>query len=669
MPIHHLHFAAWEIRTWTLVGQAPFLVLIAILYWSGRRRGWPWRSSALVTGAFVAGLSLGTAFLPSVLGAAGGGIALWLLAQKLLGLRRPPTAALALGLAGLVAIGRWGCLLNGCCFGTLTDLPWAVHYDSTSSAYFLHQALGLLAPNASRALGVHPYPLYESAGLLLWLPLGFLLIRRLRSEGALLAFTAAFDLGLRGFIDGKRAMINVWWSVLGQWHGFNIFQWALLGCALGALLGGLLLERRARATVLARQADAALSAEANPVMLWLVYFGLCLVGWFSNSAQTVFLHRALLVALAFCVPALTFPHCFALGLRVRTCAGYALATFLLLGLGLRLETRAYAEADRLENSEHATLGMRAGEPKRGWLYDVDHRRGVVIRVGNQDTAPGTIKQREDLLGLPHSPDANQPPAQPAARVFRGRTWVGGGVAGGAAKYSDTSKRTEDNPSTSSSDSEGCSGNSTTYTTTTAYDRKAIGGWGEVEREIPATENSVYWIGGRAGVAGETEKTTVTSDDPLVTNSSQDGSRTSYYAQAWAEYEHPNVAFGLGLAGGYAPNHGASFFPGFHLRAGFTSVGLDVGYLDRMSFLGYQSGHAGVSLAVPRGKRIEHPDDVLLRLFVGAYAFPGARFDLFDVSPGAGVEIFITPSLALGLEGAASSTGGFGGLHLRSALGR
>jgi len=51
---------------------------------------------------------------------------------------------------------------------------------------------------------------------------GFLLLRRLRSEAALLAFTAAFDLWLRGFIDGKRAMINVWWSVLGQWLGFNI---------------------------------------------------------------------------------------------------------------------------------------------------------------------------------------------------------------------------------------------------------------------------------------------------------------------------------------------------------------------------------------------------------------------------------------------------------------
>jgi len=654
MPIHHLHLFVWDVRTWTLVGQVPFLILVAVLYWAGRRRGWPWRSSVLATGAFVAGLSLGTTFLPSLLGAAAGGIALWLFAQKALGLRRPPTAVLALGLAGLIAIGRWGCLLNSCCFGTLTDLPWAVHYDSSSTAYFLHQSLGLLAPNASHALGVHPYPLYECAGLLLWLPVGFLLLRRLRSEAALLAFTVAFDLGLRGFIDGKRAMINVWWSVLGQWLGFNLFQWVLLSFASGTLLLGLLLERRARAATLAGQA-ATVSAEATPLTLWSVYLGLCLVGWFSNSAQTVFLHRALLVALAFCVPALTLPDCFALSLRVRTYAGYGFATLLLLGLGLRLETRAYAEANSAEDSAQATLGMRAGEPKRRWLYDVDHRRGVVIRVGNQDTAPAAIKQREDVLGIPHAPDANQPPVQPPARLLRGRTWVGGGIAGGAAKYSSTT--TTSNSSSSSDNS--CSGT----TTTTSHDRKAFGGWGEVEREIPIVEHSVGWIGGRIGVAGEKEMTSVNSVN------SESGGRTSYYAQAWAEYEDPVIALGVGALGGLSPGNNASLSPGFHLRLGHPRFGADVGYLDRMSFLGYQSGHAGASFAVPRGRKIEHPDDVLLRIFIGAYTFPGARLDFFNVAPGAGVEIFFTPRLALGLEGAASSSGSFGGLHFRSAMGQ
>jgi hypothetical protein len=324
-------------------------------------------------------------------------------------------------------------------------------------------------------------------------------------------------------------------------------------------------------------------------------------------------------------------------------------------LGLRLETRAYAEVDRAENSAQATLGMRAGETKRRWLYDVDHRRGVVIRVGNQDTAPAAIRQREDVLGIPHAPDANQPPVQPPARLSRGRTWVGGGIAGGAAKYSST---TTTNDSSSSSDNS-CSGT----TTTTSHDRKAIGGWGEVEREIPIAEHSVGWIGGRIGVAGEKEMTSVNSVN------SESGGRTSYYAQAWAEYEDPVIALGVGALGGLSPGNNASLSPGFHLRLGHPRFGADVGYLDRMSFLGYQSGHAGASFAVPRGRKIEHPDDVLLRIFIGAYTFPGARLDFFNVAPGAGVEIFFTPRLALGLEGAASSSGSFGGLHFRSAMGQ
>jgi hypothetical protein len=43
--------------------------------------------------------------------------------------------------------------------------------------------------------------------------------------------------------------------------------------------------------------------------------------------------------------------------------------------------------------------------------------------------------------------------------------------------------------------------------------------------------------------------------------------------------------------------------------------------------------------------------------------------LFKVSPGLGAEIFITPRLVLGLEGAVSPDQTlFGGVHLRKALG-
>jgi prolipoprotein diacylglyceryltransferase len=34
----------------------------------------------------------------------------------------------ALPLAAALAIGRWGCFFNGCCFGTATTLPWGVDF-------------------------------------------------------------------------------------------------------------------------------------------------------------------------------------------------------------------------------------------------------------------------------------------------------------------------------------------------------------------------------------------------------------------------------------------------------------------------------------------------------------------------------------------------------------
>lgn len=61
----------------------------------------------------------------------------------------------ALPLALALAVGRWGCFYNGCCFGTPTDLPWGVVFHD--------------------GVPRHPVQIYESlfhlalAGILLWI--------------------------------------------------------------------------------------------------------------------------------------------------------------------------------------------------------------------------------------------------------------------------------------------------------------------------------------------------------------------------------------------------------------------------------------------------------------------------------------------------------------------
>jgi hypothetical protein len=624
------------------------LALVVLLYWAGRRRGWAWRPALLATAALAAGLSLGATLLPSVLGALAGGIAVWLLAQRVLGLRRPPLVALALGTAATIAVGRWGCLLNDCCFGRPTALPWAIQYGQGSATWLLHRSLGWIAPNAAHALAVHPYPLYESLGLLLWLPIGLLLARRLRSEGALLAFTAAYDLILRSLIDGTRAMVNVWWALLGSWLGLNLFQWALLAASLAGLVGALVLERHARKVAVP---SGATEGEATPAASWGVYLGLWALGWIGDAGQTAFLHRALLGALAISALTLRFPA-WLVRPRLRAWAAPALAAALLVPLGLRIERAAKANSDDPVGQPDFRLILSTAhdaEPRtRGWIYEIDRRHGVIVRVGSAQEPASAVDDRRRALGVP--PDEPKP-----SQSRSSRTWLAGGVAGGAVNY-----RVQ----------QSCSGD---YT---LYDRKGGGLWLQAEREIPATEASVWWLGGRLGTMYESQTKTLhseTSGDTRNALSLQAG-----FVQGWAEWEHPNLAFGLGgMVGeqGWASQGGPwtvnmVAYPSVHFRGGFSFLSLDAGYLDRQSFAGYPAGHLGASIACSRqGIHIYHPDDTQLRLFLGGVTFPGADLHLGHLMPGGALEIFVTPGLVLGATAGFGDGLGFAGLHVRSVLGR
>jgi phosphatidylglycerol:prolipoprotein diacylglycerol transferase len=60
------------------------------------------------------------------------------------------------GFVLMLAIGRVGCLLNGCCTGEVCDLPWALPFPSETPAWYLHRFQGLIDSHASLSLPVHP---------------------------------------------------------------------------------------------------------------------------------------------------------------------------------------------------------------------------------------------------------------------------------------------------------------------------------------------------------------------------------------------------------------------------------------------------------------------------------------------------------------------------------
>lgn len=105
-----------------------------------------WKRLGLALAAFIGG-AFG-AKLPFVLGAAEGPLdpLAWLrdgktvttgligaylaveFAKLALDVRVKTGDTFALPLALALAVGRWGCFFNGCCFGVATDLPWGVDF-------------------------------------------------------------------------------------------------------------------------------------------------------------------------------------------------------------------------------------------------------------------------------------------------------------------------------------------------------------------------------------------------------------------------------------------------------------------------------------------------------------------------------------------------------------
>jgi hypothetical protein len=274
-----------------------------------------------------------------------------------------------------------------------------------------------------------------------------------------------------------------------------------------------------------------------------------------------------------------------------------------------------------------------------------------VRVGTQQELPERMAQRRQALDLPDSaPLTLEPPLTPERSA---RTWVGGGGFGSNANYRV---------------GESCSGD---YT---LYDRTAGGGWLQAEREIPATPTSVWWIGGRASALYESQTKTVHTGSG-GSDYLQRYALDTYQGQLWAEWEHPNLTLGLGALAGLENRHAegmrremTTFLkPSVRLRAGASFLGIDGGFCDRQYLAGPMAGHIGLSGSIGwGGKRIRHPDDTAFRYFVGGVVVPGADQSLGRFMLSGGLEVFLSPRMAVGFQGGGGD-GGFGLGYVRAAV--
>ena len=98
------------------------------------------------------------------------------------------------------ALGRIGCFLNGCCFGRICNLPWAVQFPNQSYAWAQQYQQGLVGKDAP-ALPVHPTEIYDALlNLALYVFLAWL-FRRKKFDGQIFATYLICYAVTRSFVE------------------------------------------------------------------------------------------------------------------------------------------------------------------------------------------------------------------------------------------------------------------------------------------------------------------------------------------------------------------------------------------------------------------------------------------------------------------------------------
>jgi phosphatidylglycerol:prolipoprotein diacylglycerol transferase len=198
-----------DLGPWLLVGAiAGARALYVVTYWKESFAAEPLKEIFMVQhGGLVYYGGLIGASLACILFAVVKKLPLWRLADVL-----APSVALG------YFFGRWGCLMNGCCYGRPTTLPWGIQFPKGEPSY----------PNF-----VHPTQIYDSLlnlalyGFLAWL------YRRKKFDGQVFAIYLICYALLRSFVELFRGD----YTPTHYWGGSTPAQLVSVGIVLaGALL-------------------------------------------------------------------------------------------------------------------------------------------------------------------------------------------------------------------------------------------------------------------------------------------------------------------------------------------------------------------------------------------------------------------------------------------------
>ena len=141
----------WDVAFWVIVGGVLGARLFYVWQYWGTRIKTFWQIFQVWKGGIV--------LYGSIMGGTLAFFLYWFSRRFPL---RPMLDAVAPSLALGIAIGRLGCFLNGCCYGDLCNLPWAVRFPAPTSPWADHVDHGLLDANTAWSLPIHPTQLYST---------------------------------------------------------------------------------------------------------------------------------------------------------------------------------------------------------------------------------------------------------------------------------------------------------------------------------------------------------------------------------------------------------------------------------------------------------------------------------------------------------------------------
>lgn len=168
---------------------------------------------------------------------AGGGLVLAVLAAPLIARwQRVSLSSFADAVAPTIpislAIVRVGCFLHGCCFGTTSDLPWAVRFPTGSPASNFHLSSGVLVAGEPLSAPVHPLQLYFAASGIAAALAGYWIRGRRGYPGRVALVTAAVFCALNALLEGLRAPF---YPTLYFWGARIQFEWIAIVLAIVSL--------------------------------------------------------------------------------------------------------------------------------------------------------------------------------------------------------------------------------------------------------------------------------------------------------------------------------------------------------------------------------------------------------------------------------------------------